>query len=140
MISLTDFEKVANARFEDAVTLAMYDRYDGAIYLCGFAVEIALKIRITKEHQRTLFPEKSYEFKNFNIPGIKTHSLVKLRDLLSEPMLSSLSTNGEHYKTFNVLVTNWDVDYRYKKLSGDTNKSLCFKLIESVEYLLGVIL
>jgi hypothetical protein len=135
VISLTDFEKVAHARFEDAVMLAMYDRYDGAIYLCGFAVEIALKIRITKEHQRTLFPEKSYEFKNFNIPGIKTHSLVKLRDLLPVPVQSLLRN-----KHFDNIKINWNVDHRYKKLSGGANEYLCFDLLASVEYLLKVIL
>ena len=139
MINLTDFEEVANARFEDAVVLALYDRYDGAIYLCGFAVEIALKIRITKEHQLPSFPETIVEFKNFPIKKIKTHDLIKLRDLLSAPIFCT-DTDRELSKRFDFLRQNWDVNYRYKKLSGVASKSLCFDLIESVEYLLGVIL
>jgi hypothetical protein len=136
VIDLTDFEEIANARFEDAVTLAMYDRYDGAIYLCGFAVEIALKIRITKEHGLLSFPETKDEFRNFSVFKIKTHDLVKLRDLLqNNPLIIS-----EHKWRFDLLSKHWDVNYRYRKLSGVTNKLLCFELIEAVEHLLKVIL
>ena len=49
MIDLSDFEDVARARLKDAIVLTFGDRYDGAIYLCGFAVEIAFKIKISKE-------------------------------------------------------------------------------------------
>jgi len=136
VISLTDFEKVANARFEDAVTLAMYDRYDVAIYLCGFAVEIALKIRITKERKLTSFPETNAEFNSFPITKIKNHDLVKLRDLLQNSPL----TISEHKWRFDLLSKHWDVSYRYRKLSGVNNRLLCFELIEAVEHLLKVIL
>jgi HEPN domain-containing protein len=46
MIRTTDVEEIARARLQDADILLTSERYDGAIYLCGYAVELALKARI----------------------------------------------------------------------------------------------
>jgi len=46
--SRSDLQKIARARLRDADVLYRAQRYDGAIYLCGYAVEIALKARICK--------------------------------------------------------------------------------------------
>lgn len=35
MISDSDLKQVAQARLEDSIILALNDRYEGAIYLCG---------------------------------------------------------------------------------------------------------
>jgi hypothetical protein len=139
MITLTDFEDVATARLEDSIVLAMFDRYDGARYLCGFAVEIALKIKISKENNLPSFPETDLEFKAFPIKKIRTHDLVKLRNLSSSAE-RILKTNRDHQKRFDLLRLNWTVDYRYKKLSGAGIQSDCLELIEAAEYLLKVIL
>jgi HEPN domain-containing protein len=37
---------MAQARLEDAEALLQSGRYDSAVYLCGYAVELALKARI----------------------------------------------------------------------------------------------
>jgi len=138
MITLSDFKDVATARLEDSIVLAMFDRYDGAIYLCGFSVEIALKVRITKEYGLTEFPETKEEFSNFPV-SIKTHSLQSLSNL-SDSIKHFIRTNREHRKKFSLLSTNWDVNHRYKKTTGVSNESLCLDLIEASEYLLKVIL
>ncbi|NLJ29092.1 MAG: HEPN domain-containing protein [Deltaproteobacteria bacterium] len=48
MIAINDLRKIAQARFKDADVLLKAWRYDGAIYLCGYAIELALKARICK--------------------------------------------------------------------------------------------
>jgi hypothetical protein len=139
MIDLSDFEDVAKARLEDAIVLTICDRYDGAIYLCGFAVEIAFKIKISKENQLTEFPETDVEFKSFPVNKIKTHSLVHLRSL-SPWIDKNLKINRNHQKRFDLIRNNWDVSHRYKKLSGVDIQPTCLELIEAVEYLLKIIL
>ena len=139
MIDLSDFEDVARARLKDAIVLTIGDRYDGAIYLCGFAVEIAFKIKISKENQLTQFPETDAEFKSFPVNKIKTHSLVHLRSL-SPWIDKNLKINRNHQKRFDLIRNNWDVGHRYKKLSGVDIQPTCQELIEAVDYLLKVIL
>jgi HEPN domain-containing protein len=47
-MSLVDLTNLAKARLEDAELLNTHGRYDSAQYLCGYAVELALKTRICK--------------------------------------------------------------------------------------------
>ena len=46
MIQTNDIKDIARARLQDADILLTSGRYDGAIYLCGYAIELALKARI----------------------------------------------------------------------------------------------
>ena len=45
-LKTAELRKIAKARLKDAEALLAAHRYDGAIYLCGYAVELALKARI----------------------------------------------------------------------------------------------
>jgi hypothetical protein len=45
MIPVAELDRLARARLEDAKALLAATRYDGAVYLCGYAVEVALKAR-----------------------------------------------------------------------------------------------
>jgi hypothetical protein len=42
MITTKDLRSIAKARLKDAEVLSDAKRYDGAVYLCGYAVEINL--------------------------------------------------------------------------------------------------
>jgi hypothetical protein len=46
MISTKDLRAIARARVRDAEVLLAAKRYDGAFYICGYAVELLLKARI----------------------------------------------------------------------------------------------
>lgn len=48
MLNKNDIIHIAKARFKDAQVLYAEKRYEGAIYICGYAVELALKARICK--------------------------------------------------------------------------------------------
>ncbi len=48
MLDKKEVKKIARARLKDAEVLAASRRYEGAIYLCGYAVELGLKARICK--------------------------------------------------------------------------------------------
>ena len=58
MILVAELDGLAAARLEDAKVLLASGRYDGAVYMCGYAVEIALKARICRmpaRHSTLLF-------------------------------------------------------------------------------------
>jgi hypothetical protein len=46
MIDNDELHRIAQARLEDAEALFRSGRYDGAIYIGGYAIEMALKARI----------------------------------------------------------------------------------------------
>ena len=48
MILTQDLKKSAKARVEDADALFNALRYDGAVYICGYAIEMGLKARICR--------------------------------------------------------------------------------------------
>jgi hypothetical protein len=54
-------------------------RYDGAIYLCGYAIEVALKARTCRTLGWAEFPETNREFENYR--SFRTHDLEVLLNL-----------------------------------------------------------
>lgn len=81
MITLKDLRLIARARLQDSEVLFKAGRYDGAAYLAGYAVEIALKTRICKTLKWLGFPETAKEFENY--ASLKTHKLDVLLHLSS---------------------------------------------------------
>ena len=67
---------LANARLRDSEVLLNARRYDGAAYLCGYAVELRLKWRICKTLKWAGFPETSGEFEKCK--SFRIHDLVQL--------------------------------------------------------------
>jgi len=53
-----DLRKLAELRVRDAEVLLAGRRYAGAYYLCGYAVECALKACIAKRTKRAEFPDR----------------------------------------------------------------------------------
>lgn len=73
MISTADLMTIAQERLTDAEILLNAHRYDGAIYLCGYSIEIALKHKICQTLNWPGFPSTNREFENFR--SLKTHDL-----------------------------------------------------------------
>ena len=73
MIPVTEFDKIARARLDDAKTLFAAARFDGATYLCGYAVEVALKARICRTLNWPEFPSTGSEFQAYR--SFQTHEL-----------------------------------------------------------------
>lgn len=64
MIKVADLQKLARARLKDAKSLLSAKRFDGAIYIGGYVVEIALKARICRTLKWSEFPETRKEFES----------------------------------------------------------------------------
>jgi HEPN domain-containing protein len=62
VIPASTLRNIAAARLEDARQLFVAGRFDGAAYLCGYAVELALKARICDTLAWSEFPETAKEF------------------------------------------------------------------------------
>ena len=73
MIARTDLRSIARARLRDADALLSTRRYDGAVYLCGYSVELALKARICRTLGWSDFPETTREFDGYQ--SLRTHRL-----------------------------------------------------------------
>lgn len=81
MIPRADLDKIARARLRDAEALYRARRYDGAVYLCCYAVEIALKARICKTLGWDGYPSTGGEFRQYQ--SFRTHNLRVLLRLSS---------------------------------------------------------
>lgn len=101
MLAKAELRKIAQARLRDAEILFSAKRYDGAVYLCGYAVEITLKERICKTLRWDGFPSTGREFQNFQ--SFKTHSLDVLLSLSG--VEGNIKTN---FLTEWSAVTDWD--------------------------------
>jgi len=72
-VAPTDLQKMARGRLTDARVLLRNNRYEGAAYLCGYAVEMALKARICRSLRWAEFPQSGDHTKS-----LRTHKLAVL--------------------------------------------------------------
>jgi len=73
MLPVGELRAIARARLRDGEVLLKARRFDGAVYLCGYAVEIALKARICRTLGWSGFPQKNTEFRG--LLSLRTHDL-----------------------------------------------------------------
>jgi hypothetical protein len=111
--------ELARERIEDAEALFTAKRYEGAMYICGYAVEIALKARICKTLRWGEFPSESREFnQNQKYQFLKTHVLG---------LLLSYSAQEERVKTkFSTewsAVAAWSPESRYTPATRITKRT-----------------
>ena len=134
MISLSAMEAVAGARLKDAEVLLASRRLDGAVYLCGYAVEIALKVRVCKTLKWTEFPLSASEFKRLKLKSFMTHDLDTLLRLsgIEQEIKTSLMVEWS-------IVTRWDPQVRYKPI-GRAKQQDADEMIASSNKLLEVLL
>lgn len=81
MITAKKLKEIARARLKDSELLYKQKRYDGAFYLCGYAVELALKARICRTLKWAGFPATSNEFNEWGLQSFRIHKLDRLLHL-----------------------------------------------------------
>ena len=124
MITRSDLTKIARARLRDAEVLYRSRRYDGAVYLCGYAVEIALKARICQALSWPEYPSTGGEFQNYQ--SFRTHNLDVLLRLsgAEEKVKTTLMTEWS-------AVAAWDPEARYKPIGSTTRQAAELMIISA---------
>lgn len=113
MLSAAQLKALAQARLADAEVLLQAGRFDGSAYLCGYAVELALKARACKTLKWTHFPEKDAEFKGLG--SFKTHSLDILLRLSGREQYIKVNLFAEW-----TVVNQWNPESRYQPVGTVT--------------------
>lgn len=109
MISLQDLKVLCIDRLEDAKILQAAQRHDGAFYMSGYVVELALKKKICEILNWDEFPSKGLKACS---KLYKTHDLEILLQLAGmEKMIKS------KFFTEWSIVTNWNPEKRYSSRS-----------------------
>ena len=131
MIDRAELRKIARERPKDAEALLAAGRYDGAIYMGGYVVELALKNHICKVLKWRGFPQTRGEFQSYQ--SFKTHDL---------DVLLALSGAEDKIKTKYLAewsaVATWDTEARYNP-TGSASKTDAELLIEAARRLLGAL-
>ncbi len=102
--SISTLWKLADERLKDARCLFRSKRYDAAAYLCGYALENALKACICKRLRVREYPQSKLQGR------FKTHAFDEL--LLLAGLSEDLSPE-KHLKNWSV-VSNWEPGWRYR--------------------------
>ena len=127
-IGISELDGIAEERLEDGKKLLNAGRFDGANYVCGYAVEVGLKARICRTLQWASFPNSSKEFHDYR--SFQTHDLDILLHLSGKE--DQIKTN--HFLDWNG-VANWRTESRYD-LVGTIDEAAAEKMIAAVETLL----
>ena len=98
-----DFQQLAEERLLEAKALLDLRKWDGAYYLAGYAVELALKACIIK----TLMPTDAFPDKEFS-RNCYTHSIDKLLGLARQEDAWKAATNADAaHGVFPWIKTHW---------------------------------
>ena len=98
----SDFQQLADIRVEESAVLLAQQKWDGAYYLAGYAVECALKACIARKTQRYEFPDRDRVLRAWS------HNLGQL---LHEADLRV--AKGDAIEALWQIVKDWGVDARY---------------------------
>lgn len=131
MIPVAELDKLAQARLDDAQALLAANRYDGATYLCGYAVEMALKARTCRVLNWLEFPSTGAEFQAYR--SFQTHELGVLLRLSGQ----ELRIRQEHFDLWNAAAI-WKSESRYNFV-GSTRKADAEAMVQASEKLLPIL-
>ncbi|MBV9848164.1 MAG: HEPN domain-containing protein [Armatimonadetes bacterium] len=113
MIRRAELRAVARERLRDAAALLRAGRYDAAVYMAGYVVELALKERMCRTLRWSGFPETRGEFQDYQ--SFRTHSLEVLLSLTGiEDRIR------RRYLAEWTAVSDWNPEMRYNTTGAIT--------------------
>ena|ERR1041384_5853270 len=131
MISISELRKIARGRLKDAEVLLAAGRHDGAIYLCGYAIETALKARICRVLKWSGYPSTRREFEGYQ--SFRIHDL----DILLHLSGTESKIKTKHLAEWSIVAT-WDSNVRYRPI-GSASSQDAADMIKSTRAILGVL-
>lgn len=118
--SRAEFQLLADVRLEEAKTSLDSGQWDGAYYLTGYAVELALKACIIKMLMITdAFPDKDFSKHCY------THAIEKLVSLAKLEAARTSATDVDPALLTNwTLARDWTEEKRYHRISEREARTL----------------
>ena len=134
MILTADLHSTAREYLRAAKLLRTRRSYGASVYLCGYAVEIAMKARICKALKWTTgFPDTNAEFQDKG-PLLKTHNLKMLTEYtaVQEEVQLIMLTDWS-------LIAKWSPEQRYNPI-GTKSLTDADEMIAATQKLLRILL
>jgi HEPN domain-containing protein len=137
----TSLRRIAKARLRDAEVLFNGRRYHGSLYLCGYAVELALKAVICRTlHWQDYLTSRDYTtFKTHDLDVLLAHTTFKTHDL---DVLLALTGRARFVKRRHAghwsVVMQWKPERRYDPI-GSVTRTESRSMIASTKHLLDVL-
>ena len=128
VLSIFELRSISSARLEDAQALFDVGRYDAASYLCGYALELALKARICETLNWDEFPESGRDFEDYR--SFRTHNLNVLL-FLSGVRNSIMADREEEWG----IVMGWDSELWYSR-PGHHSEQTASGILDSTQAIL----
>ncbi len=122
-----EFQELAEIRLSEAKALLELERWDGAYYLAGYAVELALKACVIKMLMATdSFPDREFSRNCY------THDLVKLVGLagLDPTWMNAIKTDKKLKKNW-MFAAGWSEERRYHRIDRIEAESLLNAIVDS---------
>jgi len=120
MLTRNELKELAKARLQEAKVLFDKGLYDGACYLAGYVVELALKARICKILDLDEYPQTGEISRAF-----KTHNYDNLLKLsgLERRFNDAIGTNPSLLINWSVL-EGWTEEFRYRPIGSSSKKDI----------------
>jgi hypothetical protein len=115
MIDYENLKALAIARLDEGKCLLANGFHDGAVYLFGYVVELALKARVCKVLNLTQYPDSGKLKQLFSTHVFDV--LVVLGGLSEEPALRKDVPTTGFYEKWS-LATKWKPEYRYNRIGS----------------------
>ncbi|USJ28881.2 HEPN domain-containing protein [Dyadobacter chenhuakuii] len=122
---------IAFERLSDAEILFRAKRFDSAVYLCGYCMEIYLKHKICQTLNWPGFPSTGKDFEKFK--SLKTHDLGVLLSLSGAENF----VLKEHLLSWSPLL-EWNPEFRYRVV-GTVREEEAEEMIESVKTMIQIL-
>jgi HEPN domain-containing protein len=124
MPTRNELKELAKLRLEEAEPLFIAGLYDGAVYICGYVIEFALKARICK-----LLDTKEYPSSGKLKSAYAVHNLDQL--IFLSGLENKLDpTNVELHRNWS-LTTPWSPEMRYQP-RGTISKNQAEEILNAV--------
>lgn len=124
-IGYEELKGLAHQRLVEAKILLQNEQFEGAIYLAGYSIELALKARICKVLDTDFYPE--------NLQGYKTHRFETLVILVGLERKLNLETAANDLFNSNWMkVSLWEETLRYSPVNSGS-QSKANELVKAIE-------
>lgn len=131
MLNIKELKKLSKVRIKESELLFSHRGYDTSAYLCGYAVELALKYRICRCLRWETFPVTNPEFGELKF--LKTHDYETLLRLTGKADLMKTSLMAEWS-----VVVKWNPENRYQPL-GTITRMDSRDMIDSTKKIVGAL-